>query len=101
MSENYVLVFDKNAEKYPSLWWTGPSDNLQEVQNYSDDTGYVLKYLFLYVIIWMIVYFLNPKNLRPSFSIAFPPFILGFICLMFWCYYYISNKVQIVGFLQW
>ena len=91
--QNYILLLDKNAKKYPSLWWTGPSDNLQEVQNYSDDTGYVLKYLFLYVIIWTIVYFLNPKNIRPSFSIALPPFILGFICLMFWCYYYISNKM--------
>jgi len=91
--QNYILLMDKNAKKYPSLWWTGPSNNLQENQPYSDDTRYIYKYLIAYVIIWAIVYFLNPIKVRPDFATTLPPFILGFICLSFWCHYYISSKI--------
>ena len=91
--ENYILLFDKSAKVYPSLWWTGPSDNLNSHQNYSDDTFYISKYLILYVILWCIIYTFNPKSIRPTLSIIMPPFLLGFVCLCFWCYYYISNKI--------
>lgn len=91
--QNYILLLDKNAKKYPSLWWTGPSNNLREDQSYSDDTASMLKFPVLYIIIWTLVYFLTPKIIKPDISIVLPPFILGFICLMLWCYYYISNKI--------
>ena len=93
MNENYILLLDKNAKKYPSLWWTGPSNSLEGHQSYSDDTAYKLKYLIVYVILWILAYYLNPTSIRPNSSIFFPPFILGFICLSFWCYYYITNKI--------
>ena len=64
MTENYVLVFDKNAKKYPSLWWTQPSNNMDEVQEYTDNLFKFLPYIALYIILWGIAYYFKPKSIE-------------------------------------
>ena len=93
MSENYVLVFDKNAEKYPSLWWTGPSKKMNEVQAYSDNLFNFFPYILGYIILWMIAYYFKPKSVNHDLNTVLPPFLFGLVCLTTWVYYYATNKI--------
>ena len=69
MSENYVLVFDKNAKKYPNLWWTGPSKKMNEGQTYSDNLFNFLPYIAWYIILWATAYYFKPKSIVHDFTI--------------------------------
>ena len=71
MSENYVLVFDKNAKVYPNLWWTGPSKKLNKNEKYSDDLFNFLPYMVWYIILWAVAYYFKPKSIHHDFNKTF------------------------------
>ncbi len=95
MDDEHIIVFNKDAKIYPSMWWTMPERHTFEVAHPSHIKDYSLiyygKFFAVYLVFWYIIYYFYPA--KTSFSDVLPGFILGLICIFLWFYYYIDSSM--------
>ncbi len=91
--DNYLLVFDKSAKKYPDLWWTGPSKNMDDNRMFNDDAPIYGKFIFIFILFWLIAYYLDPSRNKISISTYAIPFCFGLFTLLTWIHYFSNNSI--------